>query len=134
MTRSGIRPTYIWGRSTKFVLLAAFSLAIPFAQLAGVSAAGAVTPQCQGRAATIVGTAGANEINGTSGKDVIVAGGGADDVEGRGGRDLICGGGGNDELEGDAGNDFLNGGTGNDELEGGPGDDVCVGGEDLESC
>lgn len=124
----------IRGRSAKLVLVAGFSLAIPFGQLAGLSAAGAVTPQCQERAATIVGTAGADEINGTSGNDVIVARGGADDVEGRGGRDLICGGGGNDELEGDAGNDFLNGGTGNDELEGGRGDDVCVGGEDLESC
>ena len=68
MTRSGMRATHIWGRSTELVLLGAFSLAIPFAPLAGVSAAGAVTPQCHGRAATIVGTAGADEINGTSGK------------------------------------------------------------------
>jgi Ca2+-binding RTX toxin-like protein len=133
MTRSGMG-SRIKGRSAKLVLLAAFSLAMPFAQSARVSAAWAVTPQCHGSAATIVGTAGADEINGTSGNDVIVARGSADDVEGRGGRDLICGGGGNDELEGDAGNDFLNGGTGNDELEGGPGGDVCVDGEDLESC
>jgi len=123
------------GGSSRLAIIAAFSLALPFAQLAGISpAAAGTTPQCHGRAATIVGTAGHDEINGTSGNDVIVARGGADDVEGRGGRDLICGGAGNDDLEGDGGNDFLSGGTGVDELDGGPGDDVCVGGEELESC
>jgi Ca2+-binding RTX toxin-like protein len=133
MSKSAIHSRVRKG-NRRLAILAAFSLALPFAQLAGMSPASAGTPQCHGRAATIVGTAGADEINGTPGNDVIVARGGADDVEGRGGRDLICGSAGNDDLEGDRGNDFLNGGSGVDELGGGPGDDVCVRGEDLDSC
>lgn len=91
------------------------------------------TPSCHGRTATIVGTAAANEIDGTSGRDVIVGRGGNDDIEGHGGNDLICGNGGRDDLEGDRGSDHLYGGRGVDEAEGGPGSDVCVA-EQEESC
>jgi Ca2+-binding RTX toxin-like protein len=55
---------------------------------------------CKGKTATIVGTAGHDEIEGIRGRDIIQARGGADDVGGRGGKDLICGGKGDDELEG----------------------------------
>jgi Ca2+-binding RTX toxin-like protein len=88
---------------------------------------------CKGQRATIVGSAGSDDIEGTSGRDVIVGRGGNDELEGNGGRDLICSGGGNDEITGDSGNDRLYGGPGFDELDGDGGSDLCRG-EDLESC
>ena len=108
--------------------------------------------RCKGVAATIVGTAGGDDIDGTRGRDVIVGRGGSDDIEGKGGNDLICGGKGGDDIEGDSGNDKIYGGRGNDELEGdrgrdllhggpgfdegdgGPGSDRCPKVEDRESC
>ena len=44
-------------------------------------------PTCDGKPATIVGTAGPDVLHGTSGSDVVVALGGSDIVEGRGGDD-----------------------------------------------
>jgi hypothetical protein len=76
-------------------------------------------PLCAGRAATIVGTAGANVITGTSGADVIAGLGGDDVIYGMGGNDLICGGLGNDMLDGGTGSDQLLGEVGNDTLDGG---------------
>lgn len=70
--------------------------------------------RCFGRAATRVGTAGADRIVGTRRADVIVTLAGADRVRGRGGPDRICGGKGRDRLAGGAGNDLLNGGPGRD--------------------
>lgn len=87
-----------------------------------------LAPTCHGVAATIVGTAASNEIQGTGHRDVIVGLGGNDDIEALGGNDLVCGGNGSDELEGDAGNDTLRGGSGNDDLEGDRGDDRLFGG------
>ncbi|MGB0101214.1 MAG: hypothetical protein WBP61_13120 [Nocardioides sp.] len=99
-------------------------------------------PSCQGRPATIVGTAEADEISGTSGDDVVVALGGDDTVRGRGGDDLICGGDGADELRGGPGDDRLHGerdafhnfrGTRYlvpDVLVGGAGDDLLDVGDD----
>ena len=54
-------------------------------------------PECFGRTATIVGTAGSNNIKGTARKDVIYAGGGNDTIQapsgpGNQGNDIICGG------------------------------------------
>lgn len=98
-----------------------------------VASQGAAAPTCQGRTATIVGTAGSNEIHGTSGKDVILGRGGNDDIEGRGGNDVICGNRGNDDIEGGGGNDRLYGGRGHDEAEGGRGRDVCRA-EEREHC
>jgi Ca2+-binding RTX toxin-like protein len=88
---------------------------------------------CHGHVATIVGTAGHDELHGTPGRDVIQAHGGNDDVEGAGGRDWICGAGGRDDIEGNRGNDHLYGGAGRDEVEGDAGTDTCVG-ERLQSC
>lgn len=108
--------------------------------------------RCRGERATIVGTAGNDDIDGTSGRDVIQGRAGHDEIEGHGGNDLICGGAGADDLEGDRGRDRLFGNRGNDDLEGGRGDDrlnggrgldegdgdagvdVCVNIEDAESC
>lgn len=107
--------------------LAATALTLP-AQ--GVAAA---PPTCDGRVATIVGTAAGDEIHGTSGRDVIVGRGGGDNIDGHGGNDVICGNRGNDRLEGDGGDDRLYGGRGFDDAEGGPGNDLCVA-EQRESC
>jgi Ca2+-binding RTX toxin-like protein/subtilisin-like proprotein convertase family protein len=76
----------------------------------------AATPPlfCQGRLATLDGTAGNDTLNGTSGDDVIAGGGGDDLIQGGGGDDLICGGDGADTLLGGPGDDTLLGGSGSD--------------------
>jgi hypothetical protein len=102
---------------------------------------------CSGRAATLTGTAGDDELIGTEGDDVILGFGGKDSVLGLGGNDLICGGdardtlrGGvgkdrlvgqaaNDTLRGQGGKDTLLGKGGPDKLNGGTGKDVCKGGK-----
>lgn len=88
--------------------------------------------RCQGAAATIVGTAGANHLRGTKGPDVIVAGGGRDRVDGRGGNDRICGGAGNDRLLGGRGVDRLFGQAGADRLRGSRASDRLVGGPNRD--
>jgi hypothetical protein len=108
----------------------------------GVGSAGAMTRTptrtaftCDGHAATIVGTPGADHLVGTPGNDVIVALGGNDVVQGRGGNDIICGGSGNDTISGGPGNDTLLGGSGNDDLQGNNGNDTLDGGagNDVET-
>lgn len=88
---------------------------------------------CQGRPATILGTAGADVIVGTAGPDVIAARGGADQIDGGSGDDLICGGPGDDRVTGGFGRDVIYGGTGDDRLEGGIGDDRLWGEADADS-
>lgn len=61
--------------------------------------------RCQGKRATIVGTAKKDKLLGTPRRDVIAALGGADEVRGLAGPDLICGGKGRDKLFGGAGKD-----------------------------
>jgi hypothetical protein len=90
-------------------------------------------PFCQGRPATIVGTAGKDDLRGTKGADVIVALGGNDLVRGLGGADLVCAGGGNDRVQGSGGNDRLYGETGNDLLLGGAGNDRLYGGPGADT-
>lgn len=94
-------------------------------------------PTCGGRTATIVGTAGDDELFGTPGNDVIVGKGGNDVIKGRMGDDLICGGAGDDTIDGGGGRDDLRGGDGNDlvmgrrggdRLDGGDGHDELIGG------
>jgi len=82
---------------------------------------------CDGRQATIIGTAGNDRIVGTAGPDVIVGLGGDDEIAGLGGDDVICGGDGNDKISGGDGNDRLFGGPGDDDLAGGAGDDFLRG-------
>lgn len=95
----------------------------------------AATPLCFGKQATIVGTAGPDDIVGTPGPDVIGGGGGNDLIWGDlspydsnvGGNDLICGFTGADTLRGSWGNDKLNGGDGDDSVRGDFGADVVQG-------
>eukprot|EP01030_Chromulinospumella_sphaerica_P034851 gene34851-biopygen25323 len=58
---------------------------------------------------------------------MILGSAGADTLNGDERRDQILGGDGNDTLNGLAGSDLLNGGNGNDRLNGGDGDDVLIG-------
>jgi uncharacterized repeat protein (TIGR01451 family) len=117
-------------------------------------------PTCSGRAATIVGTPGDDDLGGTPGPDVIVALGGDDTVASSLGRDVVCagagldhvfagpaadrvygggggdrvsGGGGPDLLKGDAGQDVLLGKGGADRLRGGSGRDRCRGGAGADT-
>ncbi len=84
------------------------------------------TGQCEGLAATIVGTAGNDTMFGTWARDVINGLGGNDSITDYGGDDVICGGTGNDTLAMPStgfssfanpthnGNDRVNGGNGID--------------------
>ena len=105
--------------------------------------AGAAVPRCGGKQATIVGTAGPDNIVATPGADVIVARGGKDTIRSRGGADRICSGAGNDRIfaGGDddrvwagKGDDLINGGKGSDRVDGGPGIDTCRKSEVLKNC
>lgn len=83
--------------------------------------------ECNGVLATIVGTAGPDEIDGTPGPDVIHGLGGDDIIHGLDGDDLICGGGGADEIHGDRGTDTIYGNGGGDTLFGNGGGDNIFG-------
>lgn len=61
--------------------------------------------KCLGERATIVGSAAAEKIDGTNGRDVIVGGAGSDRLRGLAGDDLLCGGAGRDTLLGGGGDD-----------------------------
>lgn len=98
--------------------------------------------KCNGLKATIVGTAGKDNLRGTKKKDVIAAGAGADKVDALAGKDVVCGEGGNDKLGGgpDAdvlvggpGKDLLKGAGGADKMLGGPGADTLLGGPGRDS-
>lgn len=78
--------------------------------------------------ATIYGGNGKDDIDGTSGDDVIYSGNGKDEVDGGGGNDIIYGGNGKDEIEGGDGDDTVFGGNSPDELFGGAGNDSIDGG------
>ncbi len=95
-------------------------------QLGGTAAGNPVF--CDGRRATIVGTAGNDHLRGTPRADVIAGLAGNDTIEGLAGNDYVCGGPGNDRLIGGAGNDHLDGEAGNDKLAGQAGADVLRGG------
>lgn len=86
-------------------------------------------PSCFGVRATIVGTAGNDNLSGSSGNDVILALGGDDRINGKGGHDVICGDAGNDSIDGGDGDDQVDGGIGNDTLAGRNGNDHISGGE-----
>jgi len=80
----------------------------------------------------IYGTAAAEFLRGTPGRDYIAAGGGDDIVKGLGGADVISGGDGADILRGGRGNDVISGGDGADILRGERGDDVISGGDGAD--
>ena len=93
----------------------------------GGGGGGGAGATCAGKAATIVGTEGADNLVGTEKNDVIVALGGDDTVQGLGGKDIVCGAAGNDSIKGKSGNDLLKGGSGNDQIRGGGGNDALRG-------
>jgi len=103
------------------VALASTAIVTVAATVPSAAAAGAVF--CRGWEATMVGTAGPDELHGTADRDVIVGLGGADILYGHGGNDIICGNAGNDVIYGNKGQDRLYGGSGADELRGGWGND-----------
>jgi Ca2+-binding RTX toxin-like protein len=92
------------------------------------AASSSSAPACDGKTATIVGTAKNDVIHGTPGNNVIVGLGGNDAIYGMGGNDVICGGAGDDVLISGSGNDVLDGGAGNDILYPGGGKDTVIGG------
>lgn len=81
----------------------------------------------------ILGTGGADTINGLGGNDTICGGNGADVINGGGGDDTIYGGAGADLIDGGGGNDELYGEAGNDEIFGRSGDDMIDGGTGVDS-
>lgn len=83
--------------------------------------------ECNGSKATIVGTSGSDELNGTPQRDVIVALGGNDVIFSDAGNDVICAGGGSDEAYGGGGSDTLLGQSGADTLVGSEGADKLTG-------
>lgn len=91
------------------------------------------TATCQGKLATIVGTAASETLSGGAGPDVISAQGGKDTVKGLAGNDVICGDAGKDNLNGGKGKDTVVGGTGKDKLAGAKGKDRCIGGKGSDS-
>jgi extracellular elastinolytic metalloproteinase len=88
-----------------------------YMDLAELAAYGKARPSCFGRAATKVGSDGANVLRGGRGPDVIVGLGGNDRISGGGGSDLICAGPGADRLTGGGGRDKFDGGDGNDTID-----------------
>ena len=84
--------------------------------------------RCQGRAATIIGTPGADTLIGTPGPDTFVAGMGNDTIRGRRGNDIACGGPGRDRISIGTGRDRAGGGSGRDEIFGGGQNDRLAGG------
>lgn len=93
----------------------------------------AATPTCRGLTATIVGTAGDDDLVGTPLADVVWLGPGNDTFRGDSGNDIICGGAGRDAINGEYGNDIILGESGADRLAGGPGDDSLSGGTGADA-
>jgi hypothetical protein len=71
---------------------------------------------------------GGAQFHGTPGDDVILGTDGADWIDGEGGDDTICGGRGADDIWGSEGNDDIKGGAGEDYLVDDLGYDVIYGG------
>ncbi|MDH4171059.1 MAG: hypothetical protein OEW42_15850 [Acidimicrobiia bacterium] len=103
-------------------ILAGLVAAVP------AGAASADAPTCAGKAATIVGTTGADTLTGTPGRDVIVAGAGNDTIVGLEGADIICAGPGRDTIEAGPGGDRVLAGRGDDRVDSGAGADTVRGG------
>ena len=82
--------------------------------------------------ATITGTNGDNNRDGTANNDVMNMLGGNDTASGGGGDDTIYGGDGADKLYGGAGADDLHGGAGRDVLAGGGGVNSLWGGDGAD--
>jgi hypothetical protein len=90
-------------------------------------------PTCQGKVATIFGTASGETLAGTEAADVILAGDGDDQISALGGNDTVCAGGGDDRANGGGGKDVIAGEDGNDNLKGAGGNDRLLGGPDNDA-
>src|SRR3990172_7888954 len=108
-------------------ILAMFLGLILTGPLAGTTAFAVPPPDCNGMAATIIGTDGNDNLSGTPASDIVSLGLGNDKFNGNGGDDVICGGPGNDQLKGNGGNDQIFGEDGNDDLQGGNDNDYMIG-------
>jgi Ca2+-binding RTX toxin-like protein len=75
----------------------------------------------------INGGAGDDRLFGQGGKDITIGGAGNDRIHGNDGDDLLFGQGDDDQIFGGAGDDMLNGGAGDDQLIGGSGNDILIG-------
>ncbi|WP_419904508.1 cadherin domain-containing protein [Kiloniella sp.] len=78
--------------------------------------------------ATIIGTSGNDDLDGTNAKDEIWGLGGNDTIKGGNQADTLIGGTGNDFIEGGNSGDILYGGSGNDTLYGENSSDTIYGG------
>jgi Ca2+-binding RTX toxin-like protein len=97
-----------------------------------------VNVDVNGDGASVIASAGGNDVIKADGfANVIISGAGDDVVRALGGNDTIDGGDGNDKLTGGQGDDVIAGGAGNDKLygmsgrdslSGGDGDDIIYGG------
>src|SRR6185503_51885 len=95
-------------------------VAAVFVALTSATPAMAAMPRAvNGKVCTILGTIGADHLNGGRASDVICGMGGDDVIDGGGGDDLLDGGDGDDTLIGGDGRDNLQGGNGSDKLRGG---------------
>lgn len=101
------------------------------ALITGGGGGGTVTPPVV-EARVILGTAGANRIEGSAAADDIRGLDGNDRLRGRAGDDIVDGGRGNDDVRGDEGNDIIQGGEGNDRVRGDRGDDMVDGGSGID--
>jgi acid phosphatase type 7 len=91
-------------------------------------------PRCFGRRATLLGTPGADTLQGTRRADVIVALEGSDVIDGGAGNDRICAGPGTDIVRGGEGDDRLSGGQRGDTVDGDDGNDLIRGGGGDDNC
>ena len=151
---SYVADPYVCGRNCGKVLVAGYNNT-------GSSELYTAAGTCYGFNATIIGTAGDDNIEGTRNREVILGLGGNDRIAAAGGNDIVCAGTGIDQVSGGTGNDILLGGegvdvitaddgddavfgeVGDDTLDGGVGTDLvdgwvgrdrCLGGETLRNC
>jgi hypothetical protein len=92
-----------------------------------IAVAEEVGKTCDGVKTTIDGDSGDNDMDGTSGPDIMHGFQGNDTMDGNGSVDRMCGGRGNDIVRGGAGEDRVIGGPGHDEVRGGAATDQILG-------
>ncbi|MCP5084534.1 MAG: calcium-binding protein [Alphaproteobacteria bacterium] len=78
--------------------------------------------------AIVIGTNGADDLDGTANNDLIISGNGADTINAGDGNDLIFSGRGDDTIDAGDGNDVVFAGNGDDTVDGGDGHDLIFGG------
>ncbi len=81
----------------------------------------------------VLGSEGADNIDGGNGSDFLFGGGGDDTITGGDGNDTVQAGTGVDTVNGGMGDDYITAGLGNDTIEGGDGSDYLYGqgGDDI---